>query len=106
LAESEEIPFSYTPATDGTFNSIQILPNNTIKAGEKAKFTITTSTTVTSATIKLSNGRSAPMDMDSEGSFSKEITIDTAGKFNISLDISVDGKAKSYNDISMLIVET
>ncbi len=106
LAESSETSFAYTPATDSMFNSIQILPGNTITAWGKAKFMIKTSNAVSSATIKLSNGRSAPMDMDSEWAFSKELTLDTAGKLNVSLDISADGKAKSYTNISMIIVET
>lgn len=106
VAESDEIKITYTSPTDGSFNSIQILPDNTITAWSKATFKVKTSDTVSSATIKLSNGRSAPMDLESEGSFVKDITIDTTGKLDVSLDISVSGKTKSYTNISMVIVET
>lgn len=105
LWESDSIPFVYSPFTDGTFNSIQVLPGNTIKAGTKVTFRISTSDTVTSATIKLSNGRSAPMDLLSAGIFSKEILVDTEWKIDVSLDLLVDGQKKEYPNITKLIVE-
>ncbi|AHB40962.1 hypothetical protein P148_SR1C00001G0152 [candidate division SR1 bacterium RAAC1_SR1_1] len=105
LGESDIIPFTYSPFTDGTFNSIQVLPGNTIKAGTKVTFRISTSDTVTSATIKLSNGRSAPMDLVSAGIFSKEMLIDTEGKIDVSLDLLVAGQKQEYTNISKLIVE-
>lgn len=105
LWESDSIPFTYTPVTDWTFNSIQVLPGNTIKAGTKVTFRISTSDTVTSATIKLSNGRSAPMDLVSAGVFSKEILIDTEGKIDVSLDLLVAGQKQEYTNVSRLIVE-
>lgn len=105
IAESKAIEFSYDPATDSTFNSIQVLPGNTVKAWDKVTFSVKTSAAVTSATIKLSNGRSAPMDAESDGVFTKELTVDTEWKLNVSLDISTNWTSKSYNNISMLIVE-
>lgn len=105
LGESDIISFVYSPFTDGTFNSIQVLPGNTIKAGTKVTFRISTSDTVTSATIKLSNWRSAPMDLISAGVFSKEILIDTEGKIDVSLDLLVAWQKQEYTNISKLIVE-
>jgi len=77
-----------------------------VKAWDKVTFNVKTSSAVSSATIKLSNGRSAPMDMSTEWSFTKDLTVDTVGKLNVSLDISTDWKSSSYNNISMIIVET
>ncbi len=105
LWESETIPFTYSPFSDGTFNSIQVLPGNTIKAGTKITFRVSTSDTVTSATIKLSNGRSAPMDLISAGVFSKEMMIDTEGKIDVSLDLLVAGQKQEYPNVSKLLVE-
>jgi hypothetical protein len=42
---------------------------------------------VTSAQIKLSNGKSSPMDRVSAGNFSKEMQIDTFGNIEVSLEI-------------------
>lgn len=105
VASSSEISFTYQSATDSTFNSIQILPSNKIKVWEKATFKIKTSETVSSAVIKFSNGRTAPMDMETEWSWTKDITIDTAWKLNVSLDITTDWKTKTYSNISILLVE-
>ncbi|MDD3262428.1 MAG: hypothetical protein PHR61_01155 [Candidatus Absconditabacteria bacterium] len=105
LGESDLISFTYLPFTDGTFNSVQVIPGNTIKAGTKVTFRIATSDIVTSATIKLSNGRSAPMDLLSAGVFSKEIMIDTEGKIDVGLDLLVAGEKKEYTNITKLIVE-
>ena len=105
LWESDSISFTYDSAADGTFNSLQVLPWNIIKAGTKAIFKVSTSDNVTSATIKLSNGRSAPMDLESAGSFSKEIMIDSEGKLDISLELLVSWQKKVYTNISSIIVE-
>ncbi len=105
LGESELIPFTYLPFTDGTFNSVQVIPGNSIKAGTKVTFRISTSDVVTSATIKLSNGRSAPMDLISAWVFSKEILIDTEGKIDVWLDLLVAWEKKEYTNITKLIVE-
>ncbi len=105
LGESELIPFTYLPLTDGTFNSVQVIPGNSIKAGTKVTFRISTSDVVTSATIKLSNGRSAPMDLISAWVFSKEILIDTEGKIDVWLDLLVAWEKKEYTNITKLIVE-
>lgn len=105
LGESDLISFTYLPFTDWTFNSVQVIPGNTIKAGTKVTFRIATSDIVTSATIKLSNGRSAPMDLLSAGVFSKEIMIDTEGKIDVWLDLLVAWEKKEYTNITKLIVE-
>lgn len=105
LGESDLVSFTYLPFTDWTFNSVQVIPGNTIKAGTKVTFRVATSDIVTSATIKLSNGRSAPMDLLSAGVFSKEIMIDTEGKIDVWLDLLVAWEKKEYTNITKLIVE-
>lgn len=105
LWESALVPFTYKPVADGTFNSIQVIPGNNIKAWSKVTFIVSTSDSVTSATIKLSNWRSAPMDLLSAGSFSKELLIDTEGKIDVSLDLLVAWQKKEYTNVSTLLVE-
>ena len=105
LGESDTVTFSFDSATDWTFNSIQVLPSNTVKAGTKTTFKVATSDTVTSVTLNLSNGRTAPMNLDSAGSFSKDIMIDTEGKIDVSLDLMVAGQKKSYSKVTSLIIE-
>lgn len=104
IGESDEIWLKYASPTDSTFNSIQVIPRNTVNVGDKVTFNIKTSSSVTSATIKLSNWRSAPMDMSTDWVFTKDITVDTTGKLDVSLDITASGKTKTYNKITMLIV--
>lgn len=105
LWESDIIPFSYLPISDDAFHSIQVMPWNNIKAGSKVTFKVSTNDTVTSSTIKLSNWRSAPMDLVSAWTFSKEILIDTEGKIDVSLDLLVAWEKKEYKNVSRLIVE-
>ncbi len=105
LGESESFDFTFKSVTDWTFNSIQVLPGNTIKAGTKVTFRVSTSDSVTSATIKLSNWRSAPMDLSSAWSFTKDMVIDSEGKIDVSLDLIIDGSTKEYNNITRLISE-
>jgi hypothetical protein len=66
IGESEVISFKYEPITDGVFNSIKIEPTGQIKQGEKATFIVNTSESVTSAQIKLSDGKSIPMEKSRE----------------------------------------
>jgi len=105
LWESDIINFTYSSLTDWTFNSIQVIPDNIIKAGTKVTFRVSTSDTVTSATIRLSNGRSAPMDLVSAWVFTKDIMIDTEGKIDVSLDLLVAWQKKEYNNVTKLVVE-
>lgn len=65
IGESPIISFTYQPIRDGVFNSIIIEPTGPIKQGEKATFTVNSSDSVTSAQLKLSDGKSIPMDKKS-----------------------------------------
>lgn len=105
LWESTIITFNYDSLVDWTFNSIQVLPGNTIKAWDKPIFNVSTSDDVTSVTLNLSNWRSAPMDLQSAWNFTKEMMVDTQGKIDVSLDIIVAGQKKSYPNVTRLIVE-
>ncbi|MEI6774412.1 MAG: hypothetical protein WCL18_06595 [bacterium] len=77
IGESQIVSFGYQPIKDGVFNSITILPAGPIKQGEKASFTVNSSDSVTSAQLKLSDGKSVPMDKKSAGVFTKDVLIDT-----------------------------
>jgi len=65
IGESKSISFDYEPIKDGVFNSIKIAPDGALRQGEKASFTMNCSESVTSAQIKLSDGKSVPMDKKS-----------------------------------------
>jgi hypothetical protein len=105
IGESENIRFMYSPIADGTFNSIQVLPSNRIKQGTQVEFNVSTNDSVTSAQIRLSNGKSAPMDRINAGLFNKKLTIDTDGTIEISLDLITAGQTKSYTGVTSIFVE-
>lgn len=105
IGESEIISFTYQPIKDGVFNGITVDPIGAIKQGEKMKFTVKTSDSVTSAQLKLSDGKSVPMDKQSAGTFTKEILMDTKGNIQVNVDLIVLGQTKSYTGVATVIVE-
>lgn len=105
LWESSIVSFSYAPIADGVFNSIQILPSTKIKQWAKATFIISTNDSVSSVELLLSNGKSAPMDKDSAGTFKKEMMLDTAWNIEVSANLILNGQKKSYTGIANLIVD-
>ncbi|MFA6255964.1 MAG: hypothetical protein WC606_02160 [Candidatus Absconditabacterales bacterium] len=105
IGESETISFAYQPINDGVFTSIKIQPTGKIKQGQKATFTVASSDSVTSAQLKLSDGKSIPMDKKSAGVFTKEVLIDTEGTLQVGVDLIVLGQTKSYTGVATLVVE-
>jgi len=105
IGESEIISFAYQPIKDGVFNGITVDPIGAIKQGEKMKFTVKTSDSVTSAQLKLSDGKSVPMEKQSAGTFTKEILMDTKGNIQVNVDLIVLGQTKSYTGVATVIVE-
>ena len=105
IGESAIVNFKYEPINDGVFNSIQITPTGKIKQWSKASFTINSSDTVTSALLKLSDGKSIPMDTKSAGVFTKEVIMDTDGSIQVGVDLITLGQTKSYTGIATVIVE-
>ncbi len=104
IGESAIINFKFEPIKDGVFNSIQISPTGPIKQGDKATFTINSSDGVTSAQLKLSNGKSIPMDRKSAGVFTKEVMMDTDGSIQVGVDLIVLGQTKSYTGLAIIVV--
>lgn len=104
IGESQIISFGYEPIKDGVFKSIKILPSWPIKQWEKANFTVNSSDSVTSAQIKLSDGKSVPMDKKSAWVFTKDILVDTEWKLQVDVDLIVLGQTKSYTGVATLIV--
>ena len=105
IGESEVVSFSYQPIKDGVFKSIQILPAGPIKQWEKASFTVNTSDSVTSTQIKLSDGKSVPMDKKSVWVFTKDIVMDTEGTLQVDVDLMVLWQTKSYTGVATVIVK-
>ena len=106
IGESEVITFGFQPIKDGVFKSIKILPTGNIKQWTKATFTITSSDSVSSAQLKLSDGKSIPMDKQTAWTFTKEVLIDNAWNLQVGIDLIVLGQTKSYTGVATLIVET
>lgn len=104
IGESETITFTYQPIKDGVFNSIKITPTGAIKQWDKATFTVTSSDSVTSAQLQLSDGKSVPMDKKSVWVFTKDIVVDTEWNLQVGVDLIVLGQTKSYTGIATLNV--
>lgn len=105
IGESQVVSFGYQPIKDGVFNDIKIKPSGPIKQWEKASFTVTSSDSVTSAQLKLSDGKSIPMDKKSPWIFTKDVLIDTEWNLQVDVDLIVLGQTKSYTGVATLIVE-
>ncbi len=103
--QSDSTTFYYAPISDGIYNGIQILPSTKIKQGDKINVTISTSDSVTSALLKLSNGRSAPMDRKNAGVFTKQMTIDTEGTIDVALDLITLWQTTNYTGLATLYVD-
>ncbi len=104
IGESEVTTFTFQPIKDGVFKSINISPAGPIKQGEKVMFTVNSSDNVTSAKIKLSDGKSVPMDNSGAWIFTKEILLDTKGNLHVDVDLIVLWQTKSYTGVATLIV--
>ncbi len=104
IGESQIVSFAYQPIKDGVFIGIKILPTGSIKQGEKASFTVNSSDSVTSALIKLSDGKSIPMDKKSAWVFTKDILMDTEGSLQVDVDLIVLWQTKSYTGVATMIV--
>lgn len=105
IGESDVISFGYQPIKDGVFNSIKVLPAGSTKQWEKASFTVNTSDSVTSAQLKLSDGKSIPMDKQSVGKFTKDVVMDTEGNLQVDIDLIVLGQTKSYTGVATIVVK-
>lgn len=105
IGESQIISFKYEPIKDGVFKNIQVTPTGQIKQWEKATFTVNTSESVTSAQLKLSDGKSIPMEKSKEGIFSKEVFMDTKGSIQVDVDLIVLGQTKSYTGVTTLSID-
>jgi len=105
IGESETITFRYEPIQDGVFNSIQIQPIGKIKQWERATFTVNTSESVNSVQLKLSDGKSIPMDKSRDGVFTKEVFMDTIGVLTVDVDLIVLGQTNTYTGVTRVIIE-
>jgi len=105
IGESQTISFRYEPIKDGVFNNIQTQPSNRVKQGEKITFTVNTSESVTSTQLKLSDGKSIPMDKSRDGVFSKEVFMDTKGNITVDVDLIVLWQTTTYTGVTRVIVE-
>lgn len=105
IGESDITSFSYEPIKDGIFKSITIKPSWLINQWEKINITVYCSDSVTSTKLKLSNGKSVPMDKKSAGIFTKDMSIDTQGMIDVDVDIIVMGQTKTYTGVAVLMVK-
>jgi len=105
IGESEVVTFRYEPIKDWVFNSIKIEPAGAIKQWEKVSITVNASESVTSAQLKISDGKSIPLEKTNAGTFSKEVVMDTKGNLQVDVDLIVLGQTKSYTGVAKVIVE-
>lgn len=106
IGESQVVSFGYQPIKDGVFIGIKILPIGSIKQWEKASFTVNSSDSVTSAQLKLSDGKSIPMDKKSAWVFTKDVLMDTQGNLQVGVDLIVLWQTKSYTGVATIVVTT
>ncbi len=106
IGESKSISFDYEPIKDGVFNSIKIAPDGALRQGEKASFTMNCSESVTSAQIKLSDGKSVPMDKKSAWIFTKDIVMDKEWKIQVDVALIVLGQTKNYTGVATMLIQT
>jgi hypothetical protein len=83
---------------------VQILPSGKIKQWTKANFIVSTSDSVSSVELKLSNGKTSPMDRKNAWSFSKELMMDLDWTIEVSLSLMSAWIKKDYLNITNLIV--
>ena len=105
IGESQIVSFAYQPIKDGVFNSIKITPSWQLKQWEKASFTVNSSDSVTSAQLKLSDGKSIPMDKKSAWVFTKEVVMDIEWNIKVNVDLIVLWQTKNYSGVATIIVE-
>lgn len=105
MGESQSIRFTYSPVADGIFDSIQMLPSSKVKQGETVTFNVSTSDSVTSATVTLSDNRTLPMDRSTAGEFTKGVIMTTEGTIKVGVNLISAGETKSYTDVATVIVE-
>lgn len=105
IGESPIVNFQYEPIKDGVFNSIKITPTWKIKQWDKISIEVNTSESVTSAKIKVSDGKSLPLEKTSAGIFKKEVMMDTKGNLDLDIDLIVLWQTKSYTWVAKIIVE-
>ncbi|NOZ44853.1 MAG: hypothetical protein GXP45_07060 [bacterium] len=53
----------------------------------------------------MSDGQSLPMDRITVGNFSKQVLMEKAGSFSVSLSIMVAGNKKIYSDVAKYNVQ-
>lgn len=107
VAQSDPIPFVYSPPpSDGLFKGIDISPDNTVSAGDKVQFSVTVGAGVRNVEIKVGTLGVYPLDKQADGTYSKEITVDTVGTHPVSVTLIMEGwERKSYPDRDSLLVK-
>ncbi|MFZ2151197.1 MAG: hypothetical protein WAZ12_02415 [Candidatus Absconditicoccaceae bacterium] len=104
LGESDQVSFNYQPVTDETFKGIEIIPLANIKQGDQVIFNVNTKDGISSVQLKLSDGKTYPMDRVTAGQFSKKVNMETEGEILVSLEIIDAGNKKTYDNIQTLTV--
>ena len=105
LWESDTITVTYTPPADWIFNAIEVLPKWDYKQWDKITVNVSTTESVSSVELILSNWDTYPMDRISAWSFSKELTLQDAGSIDLSVSLSINGTEKIYQNISNIFVQ-
>lgn len=102
LGESDQISFNYQPITDEIFKGMEISPLSNIKQWDQVTFTVKTRDWISSVELKLSDGKTYPMDRDTAWQFSKKVNIESQWEILVSLEIMDAWTSKTYDNIQTL----
>jgi len=105
IGESVEINYTFQSVTDGIFQKIDILPWINTKQWDKLTFNVHTSDETTTVELNLSDWQKLPMDRITAGNFTKQLLMEKAGEFSVSLVITVAWNKKIYTDVASYIVQ-
>ncbi len=104
LGESDQVSFNYQPVTDETFKWIEIIPLANIKQWSQVIFNVKTKDWISSVKLKLSDGKTYPMDRVTAWQFSKKVNMETEWEILVSLEIIDAWNTKTYDNIQTLHV--
>lgn len=104
LWESEEVSFKYGQDEEDWLKSVVVKPSNTVSQWTKATVVVTVADIVTSADISVWTDSALPMTKKWSKEFTKELTMDKAGSFKLSLKLTASGNSKDYKDVETITV--
>lgn len=108
LASSADIPFTYQAAQLGDIKAFDVLPSKTLKQWQKATFTVRVwnDTTSVELTLRSAWGKEMklPLDKMQDGVFQKQLLMDTAETYTVSVAYSMGTEKKTQDNAATITV--